>query len=559
MWWEDEEDSSIEQVDDHTNELFLLGQLGLDLDERETREQRRKEERHRQIALFDADTANSSRSPSVHRDMGEPEPVALPPAVGPEHAPMWRVTAALDPNTTPLTLMHVWAVRIDPRKSENFMRFSRSIARRLQAAEWGESSLRARNQPNDGYEEDDDEDDSDDEDESMKHLRLFQRINEGRGLIGLVCRVQDEPSYEKVVALLKTADLVVDGTEPQPYQVRVPQYPAPSRERLPEWKAYWPVSVKWGKANNTLLQSSLSGAPQGSTGSSAPGVVDRAADARLWTEHALGWAKTNLRKALKQAHEAQKRGELPIGVHVTSTYPDGDSMASGVAEGQASIEIDAHDTRRSERNPIKHAVTNAIRDVAKERSERDWERLLILSTKVAHLHRDPNVDPNAHRVALQRAEALAAERGGDLPSPLNSGAPVASTSSSPTSTGTSSTNGRSANAQDYLLNNLTLFTTHEPCVSCCMALVHSRVRAICFINPSPGAGGCCGSGLDDSLQCAACHDGGPYAVQEQAGLNHRFDVWRWVGNDADLLEKEDGIEPADAHSFVRLDILGLDV
>lgn len=607
--------------DDADSELFMLGQLGLEHDERDVHERRRRaEERRQQLLLFSSpllqlhhheedgtQTGDSSRSTSLQRgaDNGQlqqkqvlPPARVLPAAVGPEKAPLWRITAALDPNTTPLELMPVWAVRIDPRKSENYMAFSRNIARRLRAAEWGdESSMQHRSSSQNDCTNNDSESDrgsasdddaesdgsSDEEDESMKHLRLFQRIEDGRGLNALVCRVQDMPSFEKVVALLKTADLVPDGTQPCPYRIQVPRHPAPSRDRLPEWKMYWPVSVKGGKVNNTLLHSSLSGASQASPGSAAPGVVDRAADARLWTEAARRWATVNFRKALAQAHLAQKRGELPIGVHVTSSFPDGDHIASGVAEGQTSIEVDACDTRKSERNPIKHAVTNAIRDVAKVRSERDWERLLILNAKVAHLHRDPNVDPNAHRLALQRAEALVAERGLDqaLTATALSSANANTTatangthtaSSSNVSTPqSSSSNSRILNGQDYLLNNLTLFTTHEPCVSCCMALVHSRVRAVCFIEPSPGAGGCCGSGLDESRQCAFAQDGGPYAVQEQAGLNHRFDVWRWVGNDSDLLEQASGA-PSDASGArelaqngalrlpsVRLDISGLDV
>lgn len=506
-----------------------------------------------------------------------PQPVAI----GPDAAPLWRVTAAVDPNTTPLELMPVWAVCIDPRKSENFMRFSRSIARRLRTAEQGgdgdgRAMMGSHNENGktgqNGYrngdrlddeengdrhddeeddelvgDEDDDDDDSDgsyDEDESMKHLRLFRRIDEGRALNALVCRVQDLPTREDVIALLKTADLVADGTEPEPFEVQVPRYPAPSRNRLHEWKAFWPVSIKYGRVVHALVQPSLSGTNQNVPCSAAPGVVDRAADALMWNGVAKAWAIANFRKCLRMAWQAQKQGELPIGVHVTSSYPEGDRILSGVSETQTSIEVDAWDTRRSERNPIKHAVTNAIRDVAKVRSERDWERLLVLNAKVANLHRDPHADPDVHRQAMQKAEAAAARANNSLSALPPNGTPP----------------NRMSNGQDYLLNNLILFTTHEPCVSCCMALVHSRVRAVFFIQPSPGAGGCCGSGLEESRQCAYAQDGGPYAVQEQTGLNHRFDVWRWVGDDAEILQQEEDTE-ADAAPVgeIRLDILGLDV
>lgn len=486
--------------------------------------------------------------------------------VGPEGAPLWRITAAVDPNTTPLELMYVWAVEIDPRKSKNYMQFSRSVARRLKAAEQGgdanerstsssrtkkingssiahinghakNGNRRARDVgEGDDVEEQEEEEDGSDQsdssasgtsgveelDDSMKHLRLFHRKGEKGELFALVCRVQDLPSFDDVVSLLKPADVTFDGKEPEPFQVKVPNGPAPSRNRLPEWKKFWPVSVKYGRVINAVVIPSLSGQLQAPSCSASPGVVDRAADAQLWTPIAKEWAIRNFRKCLRTAWKAEMNGELPIAVHVTSTYPEGEKIVSGVGEGQKSIEVHGWDTRKSERNPIKHAVTNAIREVAKVRSERDWERLLLLNAKVANLHRDPYADPDEHRLAMQKAEAAVAASIGS-----GTGPPSPSSSNGGTPKGL-------LNGQDYLLNNLTLFITHEPCVHCCMALVHSRVRAIFFIQPSPHAGGCCGSGMEPSRQCKLAQDGGPYAVQEQQGLNHRFDVWRWVGDDDDL-------------------------
>ncbi|WFC95169.1 tRNA-specific adenosine deaminase subunit tad3 [Malassezia brasiliensis] len=58
--------------------------------------------------------------------------------------------------------------------------------------------------------------------------------------------------------------------------------------------------------------------------------------------------------------------------------------------------------------------------------------------------------------------------------------------------------GVAANGQDYLLTGLSLFLTHEP-----------------------GRAACLGG-----------EDGGPYAIHEQSGLNHHYDVWRWVDPNA---------------------------
>ncbi|KAH9453323.1 hypothetical protein MJO29_012750 [Puccinia striiformis f. sp. tritici] len=62
----------------------------------------------------------------------------------------------------------------------------------------------------------------------------------------------------------------------------------------------------------------------------------------------------------------------------------------------------------------------------------------------------------------------------------------------------------------YLLTNLTVFISHEPCLLCSMALLHSRIKHLFFLLPSPGSGGC----------------GSVYNVHEQDGLNHKFFVWK---------------------------------
>lgn len=86
----------------------------------------------------------------------------------------------------------------------------------------------------------------------------------------------------------------------------------------------------------------------------------------------------------------------------------------------------------------------------------------------------------------------------------------------------------SENGQDYLLTGLTLFITHEPCVYCSMALIHSRVQSVYFLYPSPQSGGFCGAQSSECALCEGGQDGGPFAIHEQSGLNHKYDVWRWI-------------------------------
>jgi tRNA-specific adenosine deaminase 3 len=78
------------------------------------------------------------------------------------------------------------------------------------------------------------------------------------------------------------------------------------------------------------------------------------------------------------------------------------------------------------------------------------------------------------------------------------------------------------NGADYLLTSLSLFCTHEPCVMCCMALLHSRVREVFYVFPRPRGGGFEGA----------------FGVHGRRDLNHRFEAWRWSEGGMEGWEEE---------------------
>ncbi|KAG6376943.1 hypothetical protein JVT61DRAFT_977 [Boletus reticuloceps] len=67
------------------------------------------------------------------------------------------------------------------------------------------------------------------------------------------------------------------------------------------------------------------------------------------------------------------------------------------------------------------------------------------------------------------------------------------------------------NGAQYLLTGLSLFITHEPCVMCTMALLHSRVKEVFYLVPMPRTGGC----------------GGLTCIPSLKGVNHRFSIGVW--------------------------------
>ncbi|KAL0581026.1 tRNA-specific adenosine deaminase subunit tad3 [Marasmius crinis-equi] len=74
--------------------------------------------------------------------------------------------------------------------------------------------------------------------------------------------------------------------------------------------------------------------------------------------------------------------------------------------------------------------------------------------------------------------------------------------------------GSNKNGSNYLLTSRTIFLTHEPCIMCSMALLHSRVKEVFYLIPMKSTGGCGGVACLPTLQ----------------GVNHRFEICRWTSD-----------------------------
>jgi tRNA-specific adenosine deaminase 3 len=61
----------------------------------------------------------------------------------------------------------------------------------------------------------------------------------------------------------------------------------------------------------------------------------------------------------------------------------------------------------------------------------------------------------------------------------------------------------------YLLNGCSIYLTHEPCIMCAMALLHSRISTVYYINPNEDFGAL----------------GSLYKLHTLKKTNHRFNVY----------------------------------
>ncbi|XDT38526.1 Cytidine and deoxycytidylate deaminase zinc-binding region [Nakaseomyces glabratus] len=73
--------------------------------------------------------------------------------------------------------------------------------------------------------------------------------------------------------------------------------------------------------------------------------------------------------------------------------------------------------------------------------------------------------------------------------------------------------------QNYLCLDFDVYTTHEPCSMCSMALIHSRIKRCIFIEQMPRTG------------ALMANSGNSYCMHANKKLNSKYEVYKWIGDE----------------------------
>ncbi|KAG5470612.1 hypothetical protein LSCM1_01858 [Leishmania martiniquensis] len=197
--------------------------------------------------------------------------------------------------------------------------------------------------------------------------------------------------------------------------------------------------------------------------------------------------------------EEEPRGLLDI-VAVVIDPSTGRVLAT--SSGCTSMRVD---------NPVAAApYCGVFEEAARGKDDASWEQQLAAAPQRPCLTLEHPVmyalkqlaAAQKHEEDLRQESRLSGDLA-DAPAPSGSSVPRPSSSI----TGKSERHVDSSRA--YLANGLDLYVTHEPCVMCAMALVHSRIQRVFFLFRNAVHGGL----------------GGRYHVHSIASLNHHFSVF----------------------------------
>ena len=251
----------------------------------------------------------------------------------------------------------------------------------------------------------------------------------------------------------------------------MPLFPPTSEEQANGWsQSYWPTRYK---GNN----------PQGPH----PPIVARAAvEMQNHAGEFMGLAR---RAGLETA--LALKGE-PIGAVIVDRTQS-EEPAIAVAAGDARWEGIIGHTRQGPGNVTTHAVMRAVAIVAKKRKALSDEQQAAATTS--------GIPDSFADEPLTLLEKDVYQR-----SILAAGG--------------------------YLCLNLEIYLTHEPCVMCCMAILHSRFSRVVFGQRMTRTGGLTADGKTDcDTYTGGVSEGLGYGLFWRPQLNWKFLTWQWVDHD----------------------------
>ncbi|RUS17761.1 cytidine deaminase-like protein [Endogone sp. FLAS-F59071] len=231
----------------------------------------------------------------------------------------------------------------------------------------------------------------------------------------------------------------------------VPRYAPCTRAQFEQWKMVWPLSFREDPRREIKF-----------------------------IEKEIAVIKSHIHTVFQLSETAKSNGEYSIAALI-------------VDPATSTVLATSTDTRRSTCHPLRHAVMNCIDRVA--------VREKATKTLVASIPPEP-VDPADTRTVPQKRKV------GEIDADIMAVDGDRSKRDSATILVPDAT-GKAA----YLCTGYDLYVSHEPCVMCSMALVHSRIARVFYARPSPSSGGL----------------GSVYKIHSYPSLNHHYKVFRWVG------------------------------